>query len=373
MFANNMSCETSGSATPVLSLTRTIHPVGQGAFYSESLSSESSSQPFFTAVYDCGGKAQCRKTEIGKISGLDILFISHFHDDHISGVKSLLERYPQANVYIPGVSHCRFVVDLIGNFLRTSSATSPSIEFMLSCIPALKAPGSPFYPFAGQTNGGMTKGQILAIPLFTVPKSIPVPQKSPVWLYDAYYSEYGTSKEKELIEKLSEVIPSLKVLLSGKDVYRDFKWYQQLLDEMTAAANNKDGFDNLHKIYNAVFGHNHNPYSMIVHSHPLPGRDEKQRVDCLFTGDAESMSLSQVLRAIPDPKPRYVQVPHHGASANHEINNYSHHPTAFISVGEKNQYNHPGVDTVAGILRKCPDVYVVTEDADTKYWRRFEI
>lgn len=81
------------SSTPAplnIKLTRTIHPVGQGAFYSETFS-DCNNRPVFTAVYDCGGKKDYLKKEIETLSTVDILFISHFHSDHINGVQDLID------------------------------------------------------------------------------------------------------------------------------------------------------------------------------------------------------------------------------------------------------------------------------------------
>lgn len=96
---------------------RTIRPIGQGAFYTEQLHTESGD---FNIVYDCGlemlpNPPQRLKTAIDhyidKIGsdGLNIIFISHFHSDHINGIKYLLNK---ANK-----SHPVIVMPLIGEDL----------------------------------------------------------------------------------------------------------------------------------------------------------------------------------------------------------------------------------------------------------------
>lgn len=80
-------------------MTRTFHPVGQGAFYSEEFCQ--GDRVIFRVVYDCGcrhGKANQQHGEavvkdwMGKWNGdtrfdIDYLFISHFDFDHVSLLK----------------------------------------------------------------------------------------------------------------------------------------------------------------------------------------------------------------------------------------------------------------------------------------------
>lgn len=77
---------------------RRQHPVGQGFFHSADI--YVSGRPSVSYVYDCGSMeryAGQRKLQISQYlcscsapSKLDILFISHVHSDHISGVEQLL-------------------------------------------------------------------------------------------------------------------------------------------------------------------------------------------------------------------------------------------------------------------------------------------
>ncbi len=80
--------------------------VGQGLFYSASISTSGGRKSNF--VYDCGTNYEKDKSLlIGKIDSsfsddtIDALFISHYHKDHISGVKHLSETYHIKNVFLP--------------------------------------------------------------------------------------------------------------------------------------------------------------------------------------------------------------------------------------------------------------------------------
>lgn len=81
-----------------LQVIRNIHPVGQGAFYSETLHRHGLNDDKYV-VYDCGVLPMSSRLEeeiknfLPKGSVIDVLFISHFHADHVNGLKLLAERY----------------------------------------------------------------------------------------------------------------------------------------------------------------------------------------------------------------------------------------------------------------------------------------
>ena len=83
----------------MMEMTRTFHPVGQGAFYSELFHSEDGYD--FRIVYDCGTKTRKEKVDPVKViqdafkdsKPIDILFISHFDKDHVSMISKLLNQH----------------------------------------------------------------------------------------------------------------------------------------------------------------------------------------------------------------------------------------------------------------------------------------
>src|SRR3546814_8043064 len=79
-----------------------FHPVGQGMFASGHLKRTNSNDTEFSWIYDCGS-ASAGQLEIGAVNRLaahlggpkpriDLLVISHFDHDHISGIPHLLSR-----------------------------------------------------------------------------------------------------------------------------------------------------------------------------------------------------------------------------------------------------------------------------------------
>ena len=85
---------------------RTFDPVGQGAVYAE-VRGMGSRQ--FTVVYDCGNwrrkQSAVEVVKCFKVPCVDILYISHFHADHISLIDELVKHAQIKKVYIPLLSN----------------------------------------------------------------------------------------------------------------------------------------------------------------------------------------------------------------------------------------------------------------------------
>lgn len=93
-----------------MNMARTFHPIGQGAFYSEEFFN-SEQNCVFRIVYDCGSLKYCGlqrnsdgtpleredieervKRAFPNGYGIDILFVSHFDEDHVNLIPYLTER-----------------------------------------------------------------------------------------------------------------------------------------------------------------------------------------------------------------------------------------------------------------------------------------
>lgn len=77
-----------------MNVERIIHPIGQGAFYTEKFTLCNKIE--FNVVFDCGTKSKKKYLEaeidnrFNNNSIIDILFISHFDADHVSGIDYLI-------------------------------------------------------------------------------------------------------------------------------------------------------------------------------------------------------------------------------------------------------------------------------------------
>lgn len=77
---------------------RVLHPVGQGAFFSEQFFDDQGNS-IFNVAYDCGTLSPQKHLQIeientfnltDKVEAIDVLFISHLDKDHISGLNYLV-------------------------------------------------------------------------------------------------------------------------------------------------------------------------------------------------------------------------------------------------------------------------------------------
>lgn len=106
----------------MIEFKRILHPVGHGAFFSEHISSRCEDKLHYNVVYDCGSLSKTRiKKEIDNTyelleeNHINLLFISHFDDDHINGLSILKEKGLVNNstyVFIP--YYYPFVYQFIG-------------------------------------------------------------------------------------------------------------------------------------------------------------------------------------------------------------------------------------------------------------------
>ncbi len=110
-----------------MNLIRIFHPIGQGAFYTERHKFDNRA---FTIVYDCGSKTLKEVELERKISStfrkdesIDILFISHFHEDHINGLDFLKKHCKIKRVVIPLLDEKAKVLIKISNFINGYSNT----------------------------------------------------------------------------------------------------------------------------------------------------------------------------------------------------------------------------------------------------------
>ncbi|WP_108820280.1 MBL fold metallo-hydrolase [Pseudovibrio sp. Alg231-02] len=136
-------------------IRRTQHPVGQGLFHSSEIVWKNPSNKkiqTFRLVYDCGshqaystfleGQIKDYKKSIPRTEKIDLLVISHFHKDHISGIKKLLENKTinVETLLIPHLSPAQVILALASVAdSEEGKETGFETDFILDPIPTLQA------------------------------------------------------------------------------------------------------------------------------------------------------------------------------------------------------------------------------------------
>lgn len=374
-------------------VTRTIHPVGQGGFYTETFKTGSVNH---TVVYDCGGNRKkwmeeylnkyLHRTYSENKKKIDAVFISHLHADHINGLEYLLDNadvklliLPQltedmvfeALVYNECYSVAGDVTRLVLNLLRAGANGNYGETRVIQVYPV-----TPEDRIDTENERG---GQNLADPC-NVKKEIESGTCfyfNSMWMFIPFNPPFRGKKEgfasalKETLGVTSDItIRTLPDLIKGK-------------------------IDLCKSLYEDYFGKNHNSYSMTLFS----GTSDPKRFkminpswccpfdyscclhnlryispNCLYTGDFEPHHyVGELIRFY---RPMWetihsIQVPHHGSRKNFDPRLYKNALMAFVSVGERNRHRHPNLDTLARIYGMNCFPIIVTESPVTEKKFRF--
>lgn len=390
-----------------MKITRIIHPIGQGGFYTETLSNGTQTKNF---VYDCGGfnhKQSAMKKYLESYldpksdkKAIEAVFISHFHADHINGLQYLLENAKVKYLVLPQLTEEAVIEAFVYNFCQTNtfnrfnqflvnlynrSKSENRDEERPSIIQIDEANDSRIpeeFNIEGQTNDDLSirawnSNQRNEIDLF-FQRSIPSGTilYCGEWLFIPFNSKVASRKREELRDKLEKelgekiTIDNLSKLLKGAGVKK------------------------CKKIYDDVFGNQHNGYSMTLFSGTKTLSLNRRRcntlcrIDCrfichdydffylygeqhcgnpnfLYMGDFEPQNNSCELESFYNlfwKEIASIQVPHHGSKHNFDETLYEYPIRGIVSVGNDNPYHHPDIDTLIKIQEQGCHPVIVTED-----------
>lgn len=371
-------------------MIRTFHPVGQGAFYTERFYDEVSEKPVFTAVYDCGSVnvRQLKKAidqTFGENDIINLLFVSHFHSDHVNKIEYLKKRCQVKNIVIPVLTSGLVLESLVHDFIQSNGSgwNRNALQFLSSCINAsYNNDGDDIRVVRVDVSGeGSEERRVIYLDRGdSIGPSVlhDTEIRFCDWIYVPYY----------IGDKYDELIAEFEAngFVFNLDLRRtDF--LKEICEEIR-----KIGVDILKRIYGKVYRNNHNSYSMPVYSGfshcckeayqcfvVCPRRkhgDLHCQTNCLYTGDFDARTQANFdnLKAYYS---RYwnriglVQVPHHGSEHNSDHKLYSHpDKLAIMSFGSKNRYGHPDSKTIDEIVSAGSVPIAVTEYGWTEL--RFE-
>lgn len=377
----------------MINFTRTFHPVGQGAFYSEEF--ELPDYGRFRIVYDCGSKSLSESDLKKRINSdfagdidVDILFISHFDEDHTNGVKYLKPK----TVVLPFLSEAQILLLTLCNMFQKGTydidlAKNPAKTFpgaqIIQILPDGSDSESDFEPFfnlktkdTSNEDINSKKGVLKGLRKVKSLEPIKVLHDNLFWEYVPYNPNWDKYVESFKLE----------IVNNGLD------WDQLVAPDNGAYIEEK--FSLLKKIYNKL--KQKNLHSLVVCSNStqevklscyaangkyclnLPGKLNIP-CGCIYFGDVkvyaawrddfyDYLQELDLLQRIST-----LQVPHHGSSLSkgEDIipleNHFANPILCIISVGRSNQYRHPALRVILELKRKGGHVFMVTEEDASKY------
>lgn len=351
---------------------RTIHPVGQGAMYSERFLNKEG-ETNFLAVYDCGSD-NLRKLEreisasFTKTDNIDLLFISHLDKEHINGIRKLKDAVNSIKTVIlpliPASQKCIYL--LMEDEISRRIILEPEKFFSDSNIVKVKSVSeskgtsdSLIYPLDDVQT--LESGTIIRLN----------DHSDPDWCYIPYnYDE-------------SERLNDFDKKLSDEDIEKSRLNDPDYIDQHK---------DRLKKIYKDVCDGSVNNSSLVVYSGGLCTEYSSKYIHntirnsrhsgeaCLYLGDAD-MNQTQInaKTMVDDLKCNLnthmvnnhistVQLPHHGSVKNFHNGLLSYGLASklyFASFGQNNHHGHPSTLT-AGLIAARNEIFcAVTEMRDS--------
>lgn len=383
---------------------RIFHPVGQGAFYTESHIGTTFHVSQFNIAYDCGSTSldpdKLKKCVNGglRTNDLDILFVSHFDEDHINGIKFLNPK----TIVIPLLTDREKLIFMLQDILYGTGFVL-DFEVMLQ----RQFPNAKIIKVQKQYDSENTPQETQDIDQIVAGSLIPSgsrisSQFIPKWVYIPFNPNVDTS----LLDEFDKILKNAKPPLDIDRIYK--------LDAGYIESN----LDPIKKAYKGVFGkYNLNEYSMLLYSGPLKNNfrflscysrcscafdcrcmdywiDERYPA-CIYTGDAnlhreskrsKFKSGSEILRYVYSSLSQdmidavgTIQVPHHGSQHNYtsllksyldssgQFKEYDRPILYVISVGRCNKFGHPSWWVVSDLLdfpypHRCRNVILVSDD-----------
>lgn len=388
-----------------MKVIRHIHPIGQGAFYTERFVNDDNTT-LANVVYDCGcgiNLSQNIKAEklisatFDKEDTIDVLFISHFDADHVNGVKSLMKRKVKIKfVVMPFVApeEIELVEILVDNeelkrFVKTPESffSQETIIIKVNYIRdnEIEKDADPIY-LEEYERHLRKEGVYYHLDSF---QSIKI-KSIKSWIYIPFNFDCNR-RIKVFKEKLKISNIELTNDISIFDKYNasDIK---KIYEQVKGKANGNSlgvysGFYNEHdkcKINNCYIT---NSYSLFFYK-KMRMFNSVAYSGCLYLGDSNlnendenGFKLDYYLNNANSIK-KYlskiclIQIPHHGSidsfsniifSINKDCHNY------FLSYGDDNNYGHPSGRVIEECLSRNYNLFCVNQQKDSRLIQIIEL
>lgn len=368
-------------------VTRIIHPIGQGAFYTERLRMGKFEH---NVVYDCGSlrRPKAAQTEINSYyedgDVIDILFISHFDNDHINGLLHLKKKCRIMNVVMPLIdrNHKWVYLSQLDASLH-SIVTKPEVFFKDSRLIWVKT-----FDSKEEASDRYVIDLINEPP---IDRSIEINSGTRIYLNDfndwCYipfnFDEKG--RYDKLIDELRGKDIDIMLLENGNLEYiiSNTKTINECYKQTMSDGSNKTSLVLYSGPSNNEFNFEQNIFcslkmipNVYIEHLPVFKVVYKSCVACLYLGDTDlnqRCSSYDILDAICSTLRNLtqniglVQLPHHGAIKNFSsklVHRLGQPIRYFASFGKSNRYGHPSARVVEEVS-SSNIFYPVTEERDS--------
>lgn len=371
----------------MIKLERTFYPVGQGAFYRETFIYDDNQR--FNIVYDCGTlssiksseKNQKTKNKIDDVilnsfqqnEEIDILFISHFDEDHVNKIALLAQEFHIKKVVMPLVeqTHKEFLLRIYQELEQTI------------CFNILNNPQNFFgentqiilvEPAIDNNDDDINEIHIDAIQNNTIKSATSLYKTFPTfkWHYITYNYQFN-KRSKEFQQLLQQQNIDLDNLNLAKSNER--KIIKQIYQQVEGNIN-----DNSMLVFSTIIDD-----SFTLDQRFLMG-NQNPYFGCLYCGDVTLNNLNT--------EPNFwriaklfqfigtIQVAHHGSKNSFHIDFFKkiinkHYKQNFlpmicpISYGTNNGYGHPAINVIQSLNNvNCIPIFV-TEIISSIYIQNF--
>lgn len=372
-------------------VVRGIHPVGQGAFYTEIHNIKAGDE--HCVVFDCGSKGgmECLEKSIKdtfiKDQVIDALVISHFDQDHVNGIVHLDKRCKIRNIVIPQFSNRKWFY-IVADYV---SRGGRSVNMDVCNLTIFRRRGIRIIEvkpmddedtgngertmdllLQGDENITITSGTHIQLS-----SSINVDGGSVKWLYLPINCTLGKDIDR-LETKLNSIMSGFTTLPAGAMKNAIEKHRKEINDAY------KDVFGNSNAsslcMYSGLDDAKWNIPLRIYSAGDYWRRRRHRTEACLYTGDSELRNLTKleyIERVVGTLKERIglLQIPHHGSIENTDagiFDMFSDQMMAcFMSYGIGNRFGHPSQYLVDMLKIKFDAVIEVTQQ--NRYVEMIEI
>lgn len=349
-------------------MQRVFMPVGQGAFYIEKFNDG------FTVVYDCGSYKNTSIVEENIKNSIldtkiDLLVISHYHEDHINGLEYLFQNFNVEKMLMPYLNltekmesfvdadikntnnnfYKDFCVDpnkaLFDNFRKSSE-----IFFV---YPEQNPPAPPNEIDIQNLNDNINSGDKI-----TYNNKI----NNYTWSYIPF--NFQNRKRTEQFE-----IKIQKLDLDTVDKFKNY--YKNNKDELIAIYK-KDIIGDINTNSLVLYSGAYSNIKTTTYSRKKSFSFIQNISGCLYLGDYDAEGVRKYNELEKKYKSYYkeistIQIPHHGSKHNYNQKlNFKPNIISVISAGINNKFEHPHNETLKQIAIQNGIVILVTEEEKTK-------